>query len=134
MAETFLLDLVTPEKTLYSGTVQTVVVPGLMGEFGVLPGHANMLAELTLGRLAYQTDTGETVVAVAGGFADVTGEKVTILLDDAVNALELDVNELDSEISELEVQEPSPEDEQFALWQEKLNWKKLCKDIATGEK
>jgi len=134
MAETFLLDLVTPDKTIYSGEVQTLIVPGLMGEFGVLPGHANMLAELTLGRLAYQTGSGETIVAVAGGFAEVTGEKVTILLDDAVNALELDTNTLDSEISELEAEELPPEDEQFALWQEKLNWKKLCKEIATGDK
>jgi len=134
MADTFLLDLVTPDKTVFSGSVQTVVAPGLLGEFGVLPGHANMLAELTLGRLAYQSGAGETVVAVAGGFAEITGEKVTILLDDAVNALELDANTLDNEISELEAQALPPEDEQFVLWQEKLNWKRLCKEIATGEK
>ena len=134
MADTFLLDLVTPEKTLFSGEVATVVVPGLLGEFGVLPGHANLLAELTLGRLAYETSSGETVVAVAGGFADVTGEKVTILLDDAVNVKDLDTAALDSEISALEAEEPQPEDEQYALWQERINWKRLCKEMATGER
>ena len=90
MADTFLLDLVTPERTLFSGPVQELVAPGLLGEFGVLPGHANMLAELTTGRLVYRDESGEKLMVAAGGFAEVTGERVTVLLDDAVYAEDLD--------------------------------------------
>ena len=67
MAETFILDLVTPERTLFSGSVQELVAPGVLGEFGVLPGHANMLAELTAGRLVYRDESGEKLMAAAGG-------------------------------------------------------------------
>ncbi len=133
MADTFLLDLVTPEKTLFSGAVETLVAPGLLGEFGVLPGHANMLTELTLGRLAYKEGSEEKILAVAGGFAEITGEKVTLLLDDAVFLEDLDVATLDSEIGQLESEAPQPEEEQYVLWQEKLQWKQLCKKIAAGE-
>ncbi len=134
MADTFLLDLVTPEKTLFSGAVETLVAPGLLGEFGVLPGHANMLTELTQGRLAFKKGPEEKILAAAGGFAEVTGAKVTILLDDAVFLEDLDAATLDSEIGQLESEAPQPEEEQYALWQEKLQWKQLCKEIVAGEK
>jgi len=133
MADTFLLDLVTPEKTLFSGAVESLVAPGLLGEFGVLPGHANMLTELTLGRLAYKEGSEEKIVAAAGGFAEVTGEKVTILLEDAVLFEDLDTAALDGEIRQLESEAPDPEEDEYVLWQEKLQWKQLCKEIAAGE-
>ena len=130
MAETFLLDLVTPERTLFSGSVQELVAPGVLGEFGVLPGHANMLAELTSGRLIYRDQTGERRMAAAGGFAEVTRERVTVLLDDAVYAEDLDPASLGKEIEELEAGALEPEDEGYADWQEKLRWKKTCIEVA----
>ncbi len=130
MADTFLLDLVTPERTLFSGAVQELVAPGLLGEFGVLPGHANMLAELTAGRLIYRDGSGEKLMAAAGGFAEVTGERVTVLLDDAVYAEDLDAASLGREIEELEAAAPQPEDEGYVAWQERLRWKTACKEIA----
>ena len=130
MADTFLLDLVTPERTLFSGSVQELVAPGVLGEFGVLPGHANMLAELTSGRLIYRDQTGERRMAAAGGFAEVTGERVTVLLDDAVYAEDLDPVSLGKEIEELEAGALEPEDEGYADWQEKLRWKKTCIEVA----
>ena len=130
MADTFLLDLVTPERTLFSGSVQELVAPGVLGEFGVLPGHANMLAELTAGRLTYRDDRGEQLMAAAGGFAEVTGERVTVLLDNAVYADDLDPAALGKEIEELEAAAPQPEDEGYADWQESLRWKIACKEVA----
>ncbi len=130
MAETFLLDLVTPERTVFSGPVQELVAPGVLGEFGVLPGHANMLAELTSGRLIYRDQSGEKLMAAAGGFAEVTGEKVTVLLDDAAYAEDLDSSSLGKEIEELEATALQPGDEGYADWQEQLRWKKTCSEIA----
>jgi F-type H+-transporting ATPase subunit epsilon len=129
MADTFLLDLVTPERTLFSGAVLELVAPGLLGEFGVLPGHANMLAELTAGRLAYRDESGEKLLAAAGGFAEVTGERVTVLLDDAVYAGDLDAAALRKEIEDLEAQALQPGDDGYADWQEQLRWKRACSEI-----
>jgi F-type H+-transporting ATPase subunit epsilon len=130
MADNFFLDLVTPERTLFSGAVRELVAPGLLGEFGVLPGHANMLAELTAGRLSYRDDAGEKLMAAAGGFAEVTGERVTVLLDDAVYAEDLDAVSLKEEIEELEARNLQPEEEGYADWQEALRWKRACFEIS----
>jgi F-type H+-transporting ATPase subunit epsilon len=130
MADTFLLDLVTPERTLFSGAVQELVAPGLLGEFGVLPGHANMLAELTAGRLVYRDEAGEKLMVAAGGFAEVTGERVTVLLDDAVYAEDIDRAALGKEIEDLEAQALQPDDEGYADWQGQLRWKTACSEIA----
>ncbi len=130
MADTFVLDLVTPERTLFSGAVQELVAPGLLGEFGVLPGHANMLAELTAGRLVYRDESGEKVMAAAGGFAEVTGERVTVLLDDAVYVEDLDPTSLAKEIEELEAQALQPEDEGYGDWQDQLKWKTACSEVS----
>ena len=130
MADTFLLDLVTPERTLFSGSVQELVAPGVLGEFGVLPGHANMLAELTAGPLVYRDESGEKRMAAAGGFAEVTGDRVTVLLDDAAYAEDLDPAALGKEIEDLEAQALQPDDEGYADWQDQLRWKRSCSEIA----
>ena len=130
MADTFLLDLVTPERTLFSGSVEELVAPGLLGEFGVLPGHANMLAELTAGRLVYRDESGEKLMVAAGGFAEVTGERVTVLLDDAVYAEDIDAASVAKEVEELEAQALEPDDEGYADWQDQLRWKRACSEVA----
>ena len=130
MADTFILDLVTPERTLFSGSVEELVAPGLLGEFGVLPGHANMLAELTAGRLVYRDEGGEKLMVAAGGFAEVTGERVTVLLDDAVYAEDIDKASLAKEIEDLEAQALEPDDEGYADWQDELRWKRACSEVA----
>ncbi len=132
MADTFHLDLVTPEKTLFSGPVQELVAPGVMGEFGVLPGHADMLAELTAGRLLYRDEGGENLMVAAGGFAEVTPERVTVLLDDAARPEELDLEALQKEIAALEAEEPSPEEEGYQEWRKRLQWKTLCREAVQG--
>ena len=129
MADTFLLDLVTPERPLFSGPVLELVAPGVLGEFGVLPGHASLLAELTAGRLRYRNESGETVLAASGGFAEVTGQKVTVLLDNAAYAEELDRDTLQKEIEKLEAESLQPDNERFAEWEKSLLWKKACLEL-----
>jgi F-type H+-transporting ATPase subunit epsilon len=131
MAETFLLNLVTPERSFFSGPVQELVAPGSLGEFGVLPGHANLLAELKTGRLIYKDGKGETALLAAGGFAEVSGEKVTVLLDDAVRVDELDAASLQDEIEQLEQEAPQPEGEGYEAWRKRLEWKRFCREHAT---
>lgn len=83
MAERLTLELATPTRMVVAETVDEVVVPGSEGYFGVLPGHAPLLATLGVGELTYRTGREERHVAIAGGFAEVRNDKVIVLADTA---------------------------------------------------
>ena len=83
MAERLTLELATPTRMVVADTVDEVVVPGSEGYFGVLPGHAPLLATLGIGELTYRLGREERHVAVAGGFAEVRNDKVIVLADTA---------------------------------------------------
>ncbi len=92
MAATFALDIVTPEKTVLSDTVTSVQLPAADGSLGILAGHAPLLAELGVGECIVKTSAGgEEVYALAGGFVEVSRERVTILADTAEHASEIDL-------------------------------------------
>ena len=89
---TFPLELVTPERRLFSEEVQAVRVPGVEGSLGVLAGHAPLLTELTTGLIKLTLADGrEAYVATSGGFMQVSREKVIILADSAELSEEIDV-------------------------------------------
>ena len=83
MPERLTLELATPTRMVVAETVDEVVVPGSEGYFGVLPGHAPLLATLGIGELTYRIGREERHVAVAGGFAEVRNDKVIVLADTA---------------------------------------------------
>jgi len=83
VAERLTLELATPARMVVAETVDEVVVPGSEGYFGVLPGHAALLATLGIGELTYRIGRDERHVAVAGGFAEVRNDKVIVLADTA---------------------------------------------------
>jgi F-type H+-transporting ATPase subunit epsilon len=84
MSETVQFDLVSPEKLLVSEAVDMVVVPGGEGDFGVLPRHAPMISTVRPGVIDIHTMGAVTErIFVAGGFAEVTGERVTVLAEEA---------------------------------------------------
>ena len=91
MAEKISLDVVTPDKQLVSEMVDIVVATGSEGEFGVLPGHIPFLATLLPGELHYRQGNIVTYLAVSGGFAEVSGDKVTILAEAAEMARDIDL-------------------------------------------
>jgi len=92
MAEELLLEIVTPEKLAFSGTIDEVTCPGSEGEFGVLRGHASLLSAIKFGELSYLRDGKRTSYAVNTGYAEVTGTKVTVLVDTAERADQIDVD------------------------------------------
>ena len=83
MADRLSLELATPTRMVVAETVDEVVVPGSEGYFGVLPGHAPLLATLGIGELTYRIGRDERHLAVAGGFAEVRNDKVIVLADTA---------------------------------------------------
>lgn len=98
---TFQLELVSPEKLLLSRAVEMVVIPAAEGEMGVLPGHAAMIVTLR-GGVIRVIEGGKDAerLFVAGGFAEVTPERVTILADEATPVAELSKAEADRRIAE----------------------------------
>jgi len=85
------LELITPEKILVSQEVDIVVAPGIMGEFGVLEGHAPFLSGIVPGELRFNVGDKTEYYAVMNGFAEVSNNKVSILVDAAEKAEDIDV-------------------------------------------
>jgi F-type H+-transporting ATPase subunit epsilon len=90
VAERLTLELATPTRLVVTAEVDEVVVPGSLGYFGVLPGHAPLLATLGTGEVTYRVSREEYHVAVSGGFAEVRNDKVIILADVAETPADID--------------------------------------------
>ena len=86
-----LLEVVTPDRLVLSTEADVVVCPGVEGQFGVLPGHIPFLSALEIGEMYYRKGGQIEYLAVSGGFAEVTGEKVTIVADSAEKGREIDL-------------------------------------------
>lgn len=86
-----LLEVVTPDRLVLSTQAEVVVCPGAEGQFGVLPGHIPFLSALEIGEMYYKAGGKTEYLAVSGGFAEVTGEKVTIVAESAEVGREIDV-------------------------------------------
>ncbi len=100
MADPISFELVSPEQLLLSEEVEMVLVPGAEGDFGVLIGHAPMISALRPGVIS--TYAGETVdkrIFVAGGFAEVTGERCTVLAEEAMPVDEIDATAADERLA-----------------------------------
>jgi F-type H+-transporting ATPase subunit epsilon len=86
-----LLEVVTPDRMVLSTEAEVVVCPGVEGQFGVLTGHIPFLSALDIGEMYYKAGGKTQYLAVSGGFAEVTGSKVTIVAESAEMGHEIDV-------------------------------------------
>jgi len=87
------LIIVTPERQLLRETVVEVTLPGADGQLGILPGHAPLITELGIGELSYRAKaSGESgPIAIISGFAEVLGDRVTVLAETAERPEEIDL-------------------------------------------
>jgi F-type H+-transporting ATPase subunit epsilon len=99
---TFHFDLVSPEKLAFSGEVDQVDVPGAEGDFGVLAGHAPVVATIRPGILTVTTGGTHQKIIVLGGLAEVSDKGLTVLADVATSLDELDKAKFADQISEME--------------------------------
>jgi F-type H+-transporting ATPase subunit epsilon len=90
-----LLDIVTPERLVYSDEVDSVVCPGTVGEIGVLPHHAPLLSTLGFGELRIRKGNEEEFFAIAGGFLQVLPDRVVVMAETADLASEIDLERAD---------------------------------------
>jgi F-type H+-transporting ATPase subunit epsilon len=93
MPDAIELVIVTPEKQLIREKVADVQMPGENGYLGILPGHAPLMTELGIGELSYHDPSGKETahIAIVRGFAEVLGDRVTVLAETAERAEEIDV-------------------------------------------
>lgn len=91
MADTFQLEIVTPEKKVVETRAEEVEIPGKNGYLGILAGHAPLITELSVGEITYRENSSEERLAVAWGFAEVLPDKVTILAETAERPSDINI-------------------------------------------
>lgn len=84
------LEIVTPDARVYSDTIDTVVIPTVEGEVGILPGHIPLLAQIEHGELCVTKGNVSQLLAVSGGFVEVEGDRVHVLAEHAITEEEID--------------------------------------------
>ncbi len=103
MADKVAFELVSPERLLVTAEADMVVVPGSEGDFAVLAGHAPMISTLRPGTLeVYQGDVAEDRYFVAGGFAEVAGDRLVVLAEETIPMAALDRADLERLIHDAE--------------------------------
>ena len=104
-------ELVAPERVLFSGDVEAVMLPGLEGDMTVLPGHAPVLALLKAGFVVITNHVNEgSRILVRGGLAEINQTGVTVLAERATPVEELTPAKIDAEILEIQTRRDSTDD------------------------
>ena len=91
LPENIHLEIVTPEKQLFSGAVDSVTVPSTIGYLGILPGHAPLLAELGIGEIGYKMGDRTDYLFCSWGFVEVLPDRVVVLAQEAEMASDIDI-------------------------------------------
>lgn len=81
------LEILTPEKTYFSGEVESVTLPGAMGSFQILNHHAPLISSLIKGKLSFQTEGDTKTVEIGDGFVEVSDNKITVCIDTLTDKL-----------------------------------------------
>jgi F-type H+-transporting ATPase subunit epsilon len=102
MADTFQLEIVTPEKLVVKDSAEEAQIPATTGYIGVLPGHAPLITELGAGEISYRSGGRVHRFATAWGFAEVLPDKVTILAETVERADEIDVTRAKQDLTQAE--------------------------------
>ena len=84
------LEIVTPDARVYTNTIDTVVIPTVEGEVGILPGHIPLLTQVEHGELRVTKGTETVLLAESGGFAEIEGDRVHVLAEHAISEEKID--------------------------------------------
>ena len=104
MESTISLDIVSPEKLVFSENVGMAIIPGKEGDFGVLPGHSKLLSSMRPGRLMVYGENRQLLKSffVSTGFVEVNPEKCIVLAEEVEEINSLDKNSIEQAIKKLE--------------------------------
>jgi F-type H+-transporting ATPase subunit epsilon len=122
MAEQLKLELVTPQRKVVSEEVDEIAATGTLGEFGVLPGHAPFLTSLKIGELSFKKGGASKFLAVTNGYFEVVNDMVTVLVDSAEYAEEIDIDRAKKALvkSEEKLKNLAPDDTDYAAMEAAL--------------
>jgi F-type H+-transporting ATPase subunit epsilon len=122
MAEKLKLELVTPYQQVLSQEVDEVTAPGVLGEFGVLPGHTPLLTTLKIGELTYKQGSELFHVAVNWGYVEVENDVVTVLVTTAEAADQIDLERAKAALGRAQeaLKKLTPEDKEFKIMEAAL--------------
>jgi len=98
------LEIVTPEARVYSDTIDSVVIPTVEGEVGILPGHIPLLTQVANGELRVTKGTETHYLAVGGGFAEVESDHVRVLAERAITQEKIDEGVVEAALKRAEEQ------------------------------
>ena len=90
MADTLQLEIITPGAVIYSEAVDMVTLPGSEGETGIYPNHVPLMTKVQAGELIAKRAGSDEILAVGEGFAEITGDHVAILTDNAIGSDNID--------------------------------------------
>jgi len=96
------LEIVTPEARVYSDTIDTVVIPTTSGEIGILPGHIPLLTQIEHGELRVTKNGLTSLLAVSGGFAEIEGDHIHVLAENAITEEKIDENAVEAALKRAE--------------------------------
>lgn len=122
MAEKMKLEIVTPYKKVVDTEVDEVTASGKLGEFGVLPGHAPLLASLKIGELVYKNNGVAEHMSLNWGFFEVCDDRIIVLVETAEMAAEIDVDRAKAALGRAEeaLKRLTPEDKQHKIYEAAL--------------
>ncbi len=98
------LEIVTPEAKVYSDTIDSVVIPTVEGEIGVLPGHIPLITQVEDGELRVTKGASTQLLVVSGGFAQIDGDRVRVLAENAINEEKIDEQAVEAALKRAEQQ------------------------------
>lgn len=127
------VEIVTQERTVFEGEVDSVNLPGSEGRLGILPNHSPLLTTLAYGEVIVKQGSEEDYYAVGGGFAEVQPEKVIVLADSAEHSAEIDLDRAQEARGRAEkmMEEGVPEDtERYAQIQASLQRAQIRINVA----
>ncbi len=96
------LEIVTPEAKVYSDTIDSVVIPTVQGEIGILPGHIPLLTQVEHGELRVTKGVETQFLAVSGGFAEIEGDTVRVLAEHAITEEKIDESAVEAALKRAE--------------------------------
>ncbi len=129
---TFHFDLVSPEKLAFSGEVDQVDIPGVEGDFGVMAGHAPVVASIRPGIMTVTVGGTKQMIIVLGGLAEVSEKGLTVLADVATSVDELDKSAFAAEIGEMEAKLAEHEGSALDRYIERLDHFKTIQQQVTN--
>jgi len=113
---TISLKVLAPNKNVFEGTAEEVILPSTTGQLGVLPGHISLVTAIDIGVLRLRSNSKWTSIALMGGFAEIESDEVTVLVNSAEIGSEIDeqiaqeaLNNAKSELAKFSESEKSPE-------------------------